>query len=304
MRFAIVFPGHGLPTPALTRAWRDHGGAEVLQATAEAAGVYPEDLAAADRHSPPDVAETAVLAVSICGYRLLAGRGAVPVVVAGHDAGELTAAVATGALTLRDGAALVAERARAIHDAATADPTPGGTLVVTGLGDRDEIRLTKAMPPDVTVAADDAPGQLVLAGPARQLAAAATQAVALGGAVTDPGEEGPVHTAAMTPVLVRMAAALARIRVTDPEIPLVTGTDAHRVTSAADLARSVAEGVLTTVRWRAVQERLRDLDLEAVVEVGPGTLRDLAAATLPDVDAIHLATPADHLAWLAHRGEC
>lgn len=292
MRYAVLFPGHGLPTADLVRSWRRHPAGEVLATVARASGIREDDLLAVDRHARPDVVEVAMFAVEVAGHRLLVeGSGLPPTAVAGHDAGEVTAAVVAEAMTVEDGAALLAERAHAIHDAAVHHP--GGTLTVAGLDEPRQEQLLGHLPPDVTVAYDDAPGRIVLAGAARQLRAAATQATAIGAHVEDPGIEGPQHTPEMTSALVRVAAVLGRVDVTDPRIPLITGTDAHRVDSAADLARSLAEGVLAPVRWHAVQERLRDLELDAVVEIGPGVLRELAAQTVPEVPAFHVATPGE-----------
>jgi [acyl-carrier-protein] S-malonyltransferase len=268
---------------------------------AAAAAIDADALLAADRSAAPLVQDLAVHMVGVAAFEHLLDAGApAPVALAGHDAGGITAAVVGGALRAADGAALLAERSRAVGDAARADAGRGGTLAVHGLSDRDEIRLVAGLPPDVVVAEDNAPGELVLAGPARQLAAAATRAASLGARVEDPGAEGAEHSPSMTPVMVRIAAALTRMPVTDPRVQLLDGADGHAVTTAAGVVRSLSEGALAPVHWRAVQGQLRHLDLRAVVELGPGTLHDFAAVTLPDVVALHAARPDDVTALARH----
>src|SRR3954447_18639601 len=79
---------------------------------------------------------------------------------AGHSLGEYAALVAAGVLAFDDAVGLVAQRAAAMADAG--DRHPGSMLAMLG-GDDHAIRaLARRL--DLTVANDNAPGQLVLSG--------------------------------------------------------------------------------------------------------------------------------------------
>src|SRR4051794_17568801 len=79
---------------------------------------------------------------------------------AGHSLGEYAALVAAGVLAFDDAVALVAQRAAAMADAG--DRRPGSMLALLG-GDDHGIRAL-AQRLGLTVANDNAPGQLVLSG--------------------------------------------------------------------------------------------------------------------------------------------
>jgi [acyl-carrier-protein] S-malonyltransferase len=77
-------------------------------------------------------------------------------------------------------------------------------------------------------------------------------------------------------------------------VPLVTATSAEVLEDAAGIAAAIAAGMLAPVRWRAVQQRLVDLGVRDLVEVGPGgVLAGLARRSAPDLRVHTVASPAD-----------
>ena len=291
-RLAFVFPGQGSARPGMAAVWRHHPAGHVFDAVGAATGLDLRRLA-----DDPDavrrtaVAQPAVFAASLAAWTAVRDAGLTASVVAGHSLGEITAAVVAGALDLDDAAALVGERARAMQEAAEA--APGEMLAVLDLDDEDEARLVRLLPGDVTVADDNACGQVVLAGPTSALARAAITARALGGRVRRTTIEGPFHTATMTPVVVRVAAAVARCTVRDPAVPLLSGTTAAPLATAADVRRAITDGALASVHWRGVQERLVASGVDTIVELGPGgVLAGLARRCCPDLIALHVDRPS------------
>ena len=91
-----------------------------------------------------------------------------PVAFAGHSLGQITALIASGALTLEDGVALAVARADCTQ--AAADATPGRMAALIGADlDVAEKACTDV---DAWVANDNAPGQVVIGGTADGLEAA------------------------------------------------------------------------------------------------------------------------------------
>src|SRR3982750_4514329 len=87
---------------------------------------------------------------------------------AGHSLGEYAALVAAQVLTFDDAVLLVRERAAAMADAG--DANPGGMVAMLG-GDDHAVRAL-ATRLGLTVANDNAPGQLVLSGATEDIARA------------------------------------------------------------------------------------------------------------------------------------
>lgn len=301
-RIAFLFPGQGSHVAGMASAWASHPAHRTFDEVGRATGldlaILADDPTAC---AATAVAQPALFAASLTAWRALSDAGVTPVVVAGHSLGEVTATVAAGSLTVRDGARLVAERGQAMGRASRANP--GGMAAVLALGEPEAAALRDVLTATgrarVTVANDNARGQLVLSGPADELAQAVEAARELGGRIRALDVEGAFHSPAMTPAVVAVARVLQQVPVHDPVVPLLSATSGAPVTDGAAVARALSDGVLATVRWRAVQERLVDQGIDTAIEVGPGgVLRGLARRAMPEVTT-HAASSPDEVAGLS-----
>ena len=281
MSVAVVFPGQGSHHDGMAAAFAGQPAHATFAEVGRAAGL-PDlatlaDDAGACRSTA--IAQPAVFAASIAAWRALGEPEAVA--FAGHSLGEWAAAVAAGSLSLPDAAALVAERGRAFADACAA--TPGTMAAVLAL-DPDAVRAIIAGWPDVVVANDNAPGQVVIAGPPADVDAAAAACREHRGRVRLLDVEGAFHTSAMAPAMPRVAKLLGEVTVADPSAPLVSGATAAPARSGAEVVAGLRDGILAPVRWREVQLQLAALGATSIVECGPGdVLRGLARRTIPEV---------------------
>ncbi len=291
MTTAVVFPGQGSQRAGMASAWDGHPAAATFDEVGRACGI-PDLARLADDPAAcatTAVAQPAIFAAGLAAWRALSDVGVEPAVVAGHSLGEFTAATAAGALDPADAAALVGERARAY--ATACERSPGSMAAVLGL-DADDVRSAIAGIDGVSVANDNAPGQVVIAGDPDALARAVERCREVGGRVRTLDVEGAFHTAAMASAVVRVAAAVRRSAPRDPAIALIRGSDAELATTGPEIARGLIDGTLATVRWREVQERLPTLGIRTVIEAGPGgVLRGLARRTVRDADAVAVDGP-------------
>lgn len=291
MTVAIVFPGQGAHSADMASAWRDHPAFETFSEVGEAAGLPDLAELADDPEACAEtaVAQPAVYAVSIAAWRALTDSGVEADMVAGHSLGEFAAAVAAGVLSVEDGAAVVAERGRAMADA-IAD-NPGRMIAILKL-DLAEVEEVVADFPDVIVANDNAPGQAVISGPQEAVEEAAQACSDRGGRVSELEVEGAFHTPVMRPAVERLEEELGRHQLNDPRIPLIQGATAKAVTTAEDVRRGLVDGTLNRVRWREVLQVIADRDATHLIEAGPGgVLRGLARRTVPDLEAITVNNP-------------
>lgn len=284
MTVGVVFPGQGAHRPGMASAWAGHPASEVFAQVGQVIGL-PDLAGLADDPAAcgaTAVGQPAVYAAGLAAWQALVAEGVEAHVVAGHSLGEITAAVASGVLSVEDGARLVGERARAFADACAR--TPGTMTAVLGM-DRTAVEEQIGGVDGVRIANDNAPGQVVLSGPPAQVDEAAAACREQGGRVRPLDVEGAFHTPAMRPAMDRVRNCLKGLAVSDPRVPLVSGATATPARSAAAVQQGLVEGILAPVRWRAVQQQLVSSGAQAVVEAGPGgVLRGLARRTIPDVE--------------------
>lgn len=275
---ALLFPGQGSHAADMDAAWR---GTPLFERGIELLGYDPfADLGLGTRVQQP-----AIFLVSACawdahereGDRIggpVAGRGsdghvpvaASPIAAAGHSLGEYAALHAAGALTFDDALLLVDERAAAMQDAAAAHP--GGMVAMLG-GDAHAIaELARGL--GLTLANDNAPGQVVLSGPLELIDTAVELARADAGArALKLDVAGAFHSPLMEPAADRLRAALAATPVAAPRFPVWSNGSAAPFT---DVRRELAENLLRPVRWRETLLALRAQGVERFVELGPGAV--------------------------------
>jgi phthiocerol/phenolphthiocerol synthesis type-I polyketide synthase D len=116
-----------------------------------------DELTAMDRVQP------VLFAIQVALSRLLGAHGVEPAAVVGHSVGEVAAAVASGGLSARDGARVVALRSRLL--ATIAGSGSMGLLELSA----DELDQALGDYDGVAVAAFNAPGQFVVAGVTAQV---------------------------------------------------------------------------------------------------------------------------------------
>lgn len=292
MTTAFVFPGQGSHRAGSLDAWDDHPALAVLDEVSEGIGRDVRALTADPTTGGRTAdAQPAILAASLVAWRALTDAGVTADAVAGHSLGEYTAAVAAGVFDVTEGAALVGERGSAMAAACAANP---GTMAAVVKLAPDAIEVLVDRIDDLVVANDNAPGQVVVAGPPEAVDAVADEARQAGGRALPLDVEGAFHSPAMAPAVDPVAAALAATSAADPRVPVVAGADASARQDAPAVLDALQAGILSPVRWREVQLELADLGVTDLVELGPGgVLAGLAKRTVPDLRVHRVEGPDD-----------
>lgn len=211
-------------------------------------------------------------------------------IFAGHSLGSYAALVAAGAMDAEAGMGVVTERGLAM--AAAAKEAPGAMIALLGCSPEGAAALAEEF--DLTVANDNAPGQIVLTG-----AMAGIEAIESADAV-DPtaGEDarrlrikrlpvsGAFHSPLISSAAERLSAALADVEFGDASHVIANGTAQPYV----DPKRELAEELLAQVRFRESLLYMWELGVREFVEFEPGgVLTGLVKRTLPDAKAIKVA---------------
>lgn len=291
----IVAPGQGSQTPGFLEPWLELPGArEQLSAISSAVGI---DLVAHGTTSDADtirdtkVAQPLIVAAGLVTLNALFADGRRDKVggVAGHSVGEVTAAAAAGILGETDAVAFVAERGRAMADAAALEPTGMAAI----LGGDEAALLERLAELDLAPANFNGGGQLVVAGALPALAALVENPVA-GSRVIPLQVAGAFHTRYMQSAVARLADFAGTLTPADPTLPIWTNRDGTRVAKGAAFVELLVGQVSSPVRWDKTMEAFAAAGVTGIVELAPaGALVGLAKRGLKGVPSVAVKTPDD-----------
>lgn len=240
----------------------------------------PEDQLTLTTNTQP-----AVLTVALAGYAVLAARGFTPDAVAGHSLGELGALVAAGALRFEDAVRLCRLRGALMQRAV--DPGVGAMAAIGGLGPAEVTPVVERVAGVCAIAADNAPGLMVISGARDAVAEASGQLEALRARVTPLPVSAPFHSPFLAPAAEGLRAALADVEIGALQIPYVDNVSATwtpTIEREALIERLVAQ-VTAPVRWRESLQVLRARGIERFWHMGPGR------SNLSHVKKLHRKTP-------------
>jgi [acyl-carrier-protein] S-malonyltransferase len=208
----------------------------------------------------------------------------------GHSLGSYAALVAAGALREEDGAKVVAERGLAM--AAAASDHPGAMLALLGCSPEGAQQLATQF--GLTVANDNAPGQIVITGALEGIEAIEAAEPVDPNAGDDARRlrlkrlpvSGAFHSPLIESAAARLSAALADVEFGDAATVIANGTAQPYV----DPRRELAEELLGPVRFRESLLNLWALGVTEFVEFEPGgVLTGLVKRTLPEARAVKVA---------------
>lgn len=222
-----------------------------------------------------DVCQPGILVVTTAIWAVLRERGLAPADVrafAGLSLGEYTAHHLAGTLSFEDAVRLTRRRGEAMQ--AASDACPSGMAAVMGI-DLDgcerccaEVRAAGGI---VVVANLNAPGQIVISGENRALAAATEKLTAAGAKRVIPlPVAGAFHSPVMEPARAALAEALAAARFSDPAVPVVSNVTAEPVRTAAEARDTLARQVTSPVLFEKSLRGMLAAGATSFVEPGPG----------------------------------
>jgi [acyl-carrier-protein] S-malonyltransferase len=291
----VVCPGQGSQTPGFLAPWlADPAAAEQLAAHSEAAGV---DLATHGTESDADtirdtaIAQPLIVAAGLLALSRLLAEGRRDRIggIAGHSVGEITAAAGSGVLAEADAMRFVAERGRAMADAAALEAT--GMSAVIGA---DEAELTARLDElGLEPANFNGGGQIVVAGALDALERLRAEPPA-GARVIPLQVAGAFHTRYMRPAVDRLAVVASDLDVSDPGITLWTNRDGSVVGSGREFVDLLVGQVSSPVRWDQDMASFAAAGITGLIEVAPaGALVGLAKRALKGVPTVAVKTPDD-----------
>jgi [acyl-carrier-protein] S-malonyltransferase len=241
-------------------------------------------------------AQPAIMAVSVAAMRVLKDEFGVDVTaakfVAGHSLGEYSALCAAGALSLTDAAKLLKLRGRSMQAA-----VPAGEGAMAALLGSDMETAAAAVQAGgskgvVSIANDNAPGQIVISG-ARAAVEAAVAAARESGVRKAMllNVSAPFHCPLMLPAAETMKEALAQAEITAPAVPVVTNVSAGAVSDPAAIRSQLVEQVTGKVRWRESIDWMHGQGVDRFAEAGAKVLTPMIKRHIKEAEGIALVEP-------------
>ncbi|WP_448526168.1 ACP S-malonyltransferase [Parathermosynechococcus lividus] len=207
----------------------------------------------------------------------LKDRGATADVVAGHSLGEYVALYAADVFDFVTGLKLVQKRAELMNAA-------GGGKMVALIGfDRDALLAAIATTPDVVLANDNHPGQVVISGTPAAVDTLLTQ-VKVKRAVPL-NVSGAFHSPFMAEAAAEFANVLGDCTFHDAVMPVLNNVEPHPTTEASVIKERLRLQMTGSVRWVETCHALATAGVTQALEVGPGAvLAGLVKRTTPDIN--------------------
>ncbi|HXC18769.1 MAG TPA: ACP S-malonyltransferase [Acidimicrobiales bacterium] len=294
-----LFPGQGSLGGGAGTEWQSPRFWEILARVSDAArldvaklliGTTDEDVVRTDR------AQIATFALSLVGYYDLIERGIRPRYLLGHSLGEFSALVASGLLSMEDGARLIGVRGAAMARAAAAAE---GSMVALMGGD-DGARDVLDGLEGVWVANINGTGQIVVSGTRAGLDDLLARHKELGWRRATPlPVGGAFHSPLMAPAQDELDKALTSVEWGTTEAVLISNVDARVHVSADDWQELLSRQLTSAVQFYDATLALPET-VTTTIEMPPaGVLtgltkrirpfeRQFAPATLLELEAIEL----------------
>ncbi|MBD2593189.1 ACP S-malonyltransferase [Nostoc spongiaeforme FACHB-130] len=207
---------------------------------------------------------------------LLRERGHQPDLVAGHSLGEYIALYVAGVFEWSAGLRLVKRRAELMDSAA------GGMMAALMNFDREQLATVIAATPDVVLANDNSPGQVVISGTPDAVQAVMSQVKAK--RATPLKVSGAFHSHLMSAAAVEFQEILETVEFQPATVPVMSNVEPVPATDAEILKQRLTQQMTGSVRWREISLQLPANNIEQVIEIGPGNvLTGLIKRTVTDL---------------------
>jgi [acyl-carrier-protein] S-malonyltransferase len=217
---------------------------------------------------------------------VLIDRGNRPNLVAGHSLGEYVALYSARVFEFDAGLRLVKRRAELMDSA-----SDGMMAALIGF-DREQLEQQLQQTPDVVLANDNSPAQVVISGTPEAVKNLLAQikvkrAVPL-------NVSGAFHSPLMAEAAAEFQEVLESVPFSNAQFPVLSNVEPVPTVEAAVLKNRLQRQMTGSVRWRELSMQLPLEGIERVVEIGPGkVLTGLIKRICPDLVLENIGTLAE-----------
>lgn len=217
---------------------------------------------------------------------VLIERGNMPNLVAGHSLGEYVALYCARVFDFDAGLRLVKRRAELMDSA-----SDGMMAALMGF-DREQLEQKIQQTPEVVLANDNSPTQVVISGTPEAVQSVLAQikvkrAVPL-------NVSGAFHSPLMVEAAAEFEKVLESVSFANAQFPVLSNVEPKPTVDGAVLKNRLQRQMTGSVRWREISLQLPEEGIERVVEIGPGkVLTGLIKRMCPDLVLENVSSLAD-----------
>ncbi|MBE9204950.1 ACP S-malonyltransferase [Nostoc sp. LEGE 06077] len=195
---------------------------------------------------------------------LMRERGQQPDLVAGHSLGEYIALYVAGVFEWSAGLHLVKRRAELMESAA------GGMMAALMNFDREQLETVIAATPDVVLANDNSPAQVVISGTPDAVQTVMSQVKAKRAIPLK--VSGAFHSHLMAAAASEFQDILESVEFQPATVLVMSNVEPLPSTDAQILKQRLTQQMTGSVRWREISLQLPANGIEQVIEIGPGNV--------------------------------
>src|SRR4028118_288373 len=217
---------------------------------------------------------------------VLIERGNIPNLLAGHSLGEFVALYVSRVFDFDAGLRLVKRRAELMDNAF------GGTMVALIGFNREQLEQQIETTPDVILANDNSPNQVVISGTPEAVESVLAQikvkrAVPL-------KVSGAFHSPLLAEAAAEFQEVLQAVPFANALFPVLSNVEPVPTVEAEVLKNRLQRQMTGSVRWREISMQLPAEGIERVVEIGPGNvLTGLIKRMCPNLELQNVGKLAD-----------
>ena len=302
MKYAIVYPGQGSQSVGMLSDLSTNFSIvkDVFSEASDAINIDLWKLTQEDEDALNQTENTqpAMLAAGYATYKVLANEVDLSAeLMAGHSLGEYSALVAAGSLEFFDAVKLVRKRAQLMQSAV---PVGSGAMAaILGLDDEQVIEICNQSNSLGVVEAVNfnSPGQVVIAGE-KEAVNGACEAMKNAGAkraLVLPVSV-PSHCSLMTDAAQEFAKSVDMVNFKIGNVDVLHNVDASVAEDVNEIKSKLVEQLHKPVLWTASVQKMQQLGIEKIVELGPGKVlagltrridRSLSASAVIDRATLH-----------------